>query len=323
MVEDRKALTTRSELINLYLIYSLSERNIMSRQPLALAMVQSPAESLESFAEGLKQRVKANPNVALFVYPELHLCSLGAADADSYAEFTEAMAEPLDGPRGQVLAQLAGDLGIWLVPGSVHERADDGTVYNTAVAYSPEGKLVASYRKIFPRRPVETVASGTEFVVFDMPGYGRVGLSICYDSWFPEHARHLAWKGAELILNVVATDTADRTSEITIARANAIVNQVFFASVNGAGPWSHGRSLLADPSGRVRIDSNSNEAIVLTEVIDLDEVSNTRRFGTASVSRPWDFFAETEESIDLPLYSGNMSASRWGETASRLSSLEV
>jgi hypothetical protein len=69
-----------------------------------------------------------------------------------------------------------------------------------------------------------------------LPGFGRVGLSICYESWFPELARHLAWRGAEVILNPTLTPTADRPQELVLARAQAIVNQVYVVGVHGAAP---------------------------------------------------------------------------------------
>ncbi|MFE4229987.1 carbon-nitrogen hydrolase family protein, partial [Arthrobacter sp. NPDC056886] len=120
----------------------------MSR-PVSLALAQLPPVSqFSEFQERLEHEVRAHPSSELFVYPEFHLAT--PPNNEVTPEFIADAAEHLDGPRGKVLAELAGDLGIWLVPGSVYERADDGTVYNTAVAYSPEGKLVASYRKIFP-----------------------------------------------------------------------------------------------------------------------------------------------------------------------------
>jgi predicted amidohydrolase len=197
------------------------------------------------------------------------------------------------------------------VPGSFYERGADGLVYNTAAAYSPQGRRVASYRKIFPWRPYETVAAGSQFVVFDMDGLGRVGLSICYDAWFPETTRHLAWMGAELIVNVVQTPTSDRAQEVTIAQANAIVNQVFVASVNAAAPHGIGRSLLVDPQGRTRVGSVSSETNVLTDVIDLDEVDAVRRYGTAGVTRPWSQYDGVESTLELPLYGGRIESSRW------------
>ena len=283
---------------------------------LPLALVQSPAESLTDFADGLERRVKAHAVADLFVYPELHLNTSHSPGPEDRQAYMEASAEPLDGPRGRTLAELAGDLGIWLLPGSVLERGMDGRIYNTAVVYSPEGKAVASYRKIFPWKPYERVCAGKDFVVFEMTGYGRVGLSICYDAWFPEHSRHLAWMGAELVLNVVQTPTNDRVQEVVIGQANAIVNQNFVASVNAAGPHGVGRSLLVDPEGRVRISANGPEDATLVDVIDLDQVRNVRQHGTAGVTRPWDQFDESDDTIPLPLYAGQLDPHLWRQTNS-------
>ena len=286
----------------------------MSR-PLPLALVQDaaqPAGDLAPFASRLEKLTRAHPDAQLFVYPELHL--EGASDDQSEEDVEQASAEALDGPRGRALAELAGDLKLWLAPGSVYERGPDGRIYNTAVVYSPEGLLVASYRKIFPWRPYEKVAPGSEFVVFDMTGFGRVGLSICYDAWYPESSRHLAWMGAELILNVVKTPTADRAQEVVLARANAIVNQVFMASVNAATPDGLGRSILVDPQGRVLVEADGAAPMVLSDAIDLDEVANVQKYGTAGVTRPWQQFHSTDVPLELPLYSGKIDPSVWTTT---------
>ena len=90
-----------------------------------------------------------------------------------------------------------------------------------------------------------------EFCVFDIPEVGRFGLCICYDAWFPETVRTLAWMGAEVILHPTMTPTADRPLELVINQANAIFNQCYFVDVNGVGPWGGGRSMIVDPDGRV------------------------------------------------------------------------
>jgi len=281
--------------------------------PLPLALVQAPAcpaGATASFLEDVRELARQRPSVRLFVYPELHLCG-PVNDTGQPTPTLENLAEPLAGPRDKELSDLAGDLGIWLVPGSVLERGDDGRIYNTLPVYSPEGRRVASYRKIAPWRPYETVASGSEFVVFDMADYGRVGLTICYDSWFPEIGRHLAWMGADLILNVVQTPTVDREQEVVLARANAITNQVFVASLNAAGPTAVGRSLLVDPEGRVRASSVAAEEVVLTDVLDLGEAARVRRDGTAGLNRLWEQFRPGDAPLELPLYGGRIDPITW------------
>ncbi|MFJ6749379.1 MULTISPECIES: carbon-nitrogen hydrolase family protein [unclassified Streptomyces] len=287
----------------------------MSR-PLPVALVQAPprpAAAPVSGAAGFAGEVEAvlrqHPQTRLAVFPELHLCGVDPAE-DSEPQLQDA-AQPLSGRRVTELAELAGDLGIWLVPGSVCERGPGGELFNTAPVFSPEGKLVASYRKIFPWRPREPYAPGDRFVVVDLPGTGRIGLSICYDAWFPEVARHLAWMGAEVIVNPVLTSTADRAQELVLARANAIVNQVFVVSVNTAGPVGTGRSLVVDPEGLVRTEAPGDGTTVLTDVLDLDHVTRVRTYGTAGLSRMWDQFADTDAPLELPLYDGRIDPRRW------------
>jgi predicted amidohydrolase len=285
----------------------------MSR-PLPVAVVQAEPQPidapLDSFAADAEQLIRSFPQTRLVVYPEVHLFGADETPADKNARLAEA-AEPLEGRRCRRLAELAGDLGIWLVPGSVCERGEDGLLYNTAVAFSPEGVLAASYRKVFPWRPYEPYEPGDRFVVFDIAGHGRAGFSICYDAWFPEVTRHLAWMGAEVVLNLVKTTTSDRAQELVLARANAIVNQVFVVSVNCAGPVGTGQSLVVDPEGGVRVAAPSESPAVLTDVLDLDHVTRVRTFGTAGLNRMWDQFDETDHPIELPLYQGRIEPKLW------------
>ncbi|MCF2528089.1 carbon-nitrogen hydrolase family protein [Yinghuangia soli] len=281
----------------------------MSRH-LRLTLVQAAAESFADFAEGLRRRMKSPNAGQLVVYPELHLCSLGLGEM-SDEEFTARYAEPLDGPRGRALGDLARELGIWLIPGTVLELTDDGRVFNTAVVYAPDGRLVASYRKIFTWRPYEPVDVGSEFVVFDMPGTGRVGLSICYDAWYPEVTRHLAWMGAELVVNIVQTPTAGRAQEIPVNQANAIVNQIWVASVNGAAPTAVGKTLLVDPEGNIRVATSGSEDATILSVVDFDHVPAARKFGTSGDSWPWDHFQDGDSPLELPLYNGRIDPATW------------
>jgi predicted amidohydrolase len=284
----------------------------MSR-PLVLALAQVPGrhrDDLAGFAEDATRTARLFPDTGFLVYPELHLATDDTDPLDQQAVLDSA--EPLTaGPRHTCLRELAGDLGIWLCPGSVSELGDDGAVYNTAVVYSPEGELAASYRKVFPWRPFERARPGREFTVFPVPGVGRVGLSVCYDAWFPECTRHLAWMGAELVLNVVKTGTVDRAQEIVLARANATVNQVFVASVNAAGPSGLGHSVLVGPEGNVLSELPGATPGVLTAVIDLDAVTNVRRYGSFALTRVWEQVRADDDPIPMPLYGGAITPASW------------
>ncbi len=282
-------------------------------RPLPVAVVQAlpipVADAATEFPAQLAALVDDFPNSRLAVYPELHLFGVGGLLAQRNDTLRDA-AEPLDGPRVTMLKELAGDLHIWLIPGTVCEAGGDGQLYNTSLVISPDGELVASYRKCFPWRPYEPYTPGDRFVVADLPGVGRVGMSICYDAWFPEVSRHLAWMGADVIVNPTQTTTSDREQEIVLTRANAITNQVFVLSVNTAAPLGTGHSMIVDPEGRVRV-SAGDAATVLTDVLDLDDVTRVRTFGTAGLNRMWDQFRDDDAPLALPLYEGRINPLSW------------
>jgi len=142
-------------------------------------------------------------------------------------------------------------------------------------------------RTVCPWLPDEIgTGSGHEYCVFDVPDVGKIGLAICYDTWFPEVSRTLAWMGAEVILRPTLTPTSDREVELVMSRANAAFNQCYFVDVNAYGPWGGGRSAIYDPNGRVLQEHGSGSA-VLTEILDLDLVQETREYGTLGLCQTW------------------------------------
>lgn len=254
------------------------------------------------YADQVRAVRAALPHVQLVMAPELML----AAEAPLLEARPEWMAEAavtVPGPLTDRICALARETGLWLVPGSLYERAADGLVYNTAIAVSPEGELVATYRKVFPWQPYEATEPGSEFTVFDLPGIGRAGLAICYDGSFPETARQLAWLGAEVILQPTLTTTRDREMELVCARANAWTNQVYVVNLNAAAPAGVGASVVVDPEGLVRQEAGAGEE-VLVDVLDLDAVTRVRTYGSAGINRPWDQLARYGERIVLPAYGG-------------------
>ena len=158
-------------------------------------------------------------------------------------------------------------------------------LYNTAVVISPDGDIVAKYRKMFPWLPYEAgITAGDQFCVFDIPNVGRFGLCICYDMWFPEVSRTLAWMGAEVIIQPTLTPTSDRPLELIMAQANALFNQCYFLSMNGVGLWGGGRSTIIDPDGRILQQAGTNQTF-LTEMLDLDHTTRTREYGTLGLAQ--------------------------------------
>jgi predicted amidohydrolase len=114
-----------------------------------------------------------------------------------------AVAEPIPGPSTDYFGALAKQYGLYLVPGLVEREG--ALIYNVAVLIGPDGKIVGKYRKIcLPRAEIEAgVTPGHDYPVFKTR-FGKVGMMVCYDGFFPEVARELSNRGAEVIAWPVA-----------------------------------------------------------------------------------------------------------------------
>ena len=191
-----------------------------------------------------------------------------------------AAAEPTDGAFCRGLSGAARDHGIAVIAG-VFEPGPGRLVYNTAVAFDERGTLAAAYRKIhlfdaLGQRESDQVAAGDEPTVTELGGL-RVGLLICYDIRFPEHARALVACGADLIV-VPAGWAAGLFKEehwVTLIRARAIENTVWVAAADQVpdpaepptrAPTGSGRSMLVDPMGTVRLDLGPRPGLAVGEV---------------------------------------------------------
>jgi formamidase len=262
-------------------------------------VAQDPSATWDAFAAAVDSARTMFDGLGMVVAPELHLSAPGPLLTEP-AEYAEEVAVEIPGPLTDALAELAREAGVWLLPGSVYERTADG-IANTGLIVSPEGELVAHYRKCMPWQPYECSQPGDRLVVFDIPDVGRVGLMVCYDGMFPELPRQLAWWGAEAIVQPMLTTTGDREAETVVARATAIVNQVALVSVNAASPAGVGRSIVVDAEGHVRIEAGSGEE-VLVDVVDFAAVERVRRLGTFGMNRLWEQFDRAAETLDLPMY---------------------
>lgn len=258
----------------------------------------------------VERTLALHPELDMLVYPELHLQGVDHLPNDEQPAALAQLAVPLDDPFVARIGEVAAEFGIWLCPGSIGEDGGADGQHNTQLLFSPDGALSASYRKMFPWRPFEPHRPGTEFVVSPIDGHGVLGLSNCYDAWFPEHSRHLAWMGADAIINIVKTTSQDRDQELVLARANAIVNQVYMLSVNCAEPVGRGHSIAVDPEGHVLAEAGAGEDTLIVRV-DSGHIQHVRARGTAGTNRIWSQFAPDDEPISLPLYDGNIEPKRW------------
>jgi len=244
-------------------------------------------DNSEAMIKKLNMVAASFPWVDMVLFSELCVCGLNFD-----------LAQAIPNPTIDRFCEWAMKEKKWLIPGSLYEK-DHGKIYNTSIVISPDGMIKAKCRKLFPWVPLEQSEAGKEFCVFDIPEKGRFGLCICYDQWFPEVIRTLAWMGAEAIFNPTATYTSDRSLELILAQANGIVNQLYFLSINGVGGGGIGQSIFVDPEGRV-LQASGEREMILTEVIDLDIVYRVREFGTLGLSQLWKDLANFEQKF--PVY---------------------
>jgi predicted amidohydrolase len=203
-------------------------------------------------------------------------------------------AEPLVGPTVTRFADLARRLGVWLLLGSYNEKSDEpNRCYNTSVLFSPEGKIVATYRKMHlfdvdvpgGVRFAEsaTCKPGEEVAVADTE-LGKLGLSICYDLRFAELYRKMNDQGAQMLAVPAAfTLATGKDHWEPLMRARAIENQCYVLAPAQHGEHddaglkaSYGHAMIVDPWGLVVARASDGPGIALAE-IDLERAARIRR----------------------------------------------
>ena len=179
----------------------------------------------------------------------------------TYKQFIE-MAEPIPGPSTKSLGEMAKRNKLYIVAGLC--EMDGKTMYNTAVLIDREGKVAGKYRKTtIPMGEADAgIAPGTELPVFDTD-FGRIGLMICWDLTFPEVARGLSAKGAEVLLMPIWGGMGE------LAVARAIENQVYVV----ASGYDL-KSAVYDLTGKTLVQAKEDpkvKAEVLVTEVDLSK----------------------------------------------------
>jgi predicted amidohydrolase len=271
----------------------------------ALQLELERGDNLARIAAEVAALKKRMPWVRMIVVGEL--AAFGA---------NPARAQAMPGPAENRFREIARKHDVWLVPGSIYERKQS-LVFNTAPVIDPGGNVIARHRKLFPFQPYEKgVAAGHEMVVFDVPGVGRFGVSICYDMWFPETTRSLCCMGAEVILHPTMTYTVDRDVELSIARASAATNQCYFVDVNVAGELGNGRSIVCGPGGEVIHQAGSGREVIAFEV-DLAYLRDVRERGWQCLGQPLKSFRDSK--LVFPAYAAGVAPSEFLSSLGRLS----
>ena len=194
------------------------------------------------------------------------------------------LAQPLDGAFVQGVAAAARERGLWIAFTMYETNPAGGQPFNTAVVVDDAGAVRGAYRKCHlydahDVRESDRTRAGDALAAPIVAPFATIGLGICYDLRFPEQARAAALAGCDLLLYPSAWyDGPEKEAHWeTLLRARAIENECFVAGVCRAGRRHVGRSLVADPLGRVlaRGPRGENEALVVCE-IDRNEVGAAR-----------------------------------------------
>ncbi len=217
-----------------------------------------------------------------------------------------AGAQPLDGPSVSWARDVAAELGVDLVAGSIVERVPrQDKRSNTSVHIGPDGELRATYRKLHmfdvevdgvTYAESDHEQPGDEVVVSELADGTSLGMSVCYDVRFPELYRSLSERGAEVIsIPAAFTLATTRDHWEVLLRARAIENQCFVIAPNQIGAHapgmrSGGRSMIVDPWGLVLATAPDAESAIVAD-LDLALLSDIRRRLPALAHRRTDVYA--------------------------------
>lgn len=249
------------------------------------ALVQMPVtdckeENLRTARSYLVRAAQAGAELA--VLPEMFCCPY------TNASFVRN-AEAAGGAVWSAMSEAARETGLWLVAGSMPERAGE-KLYNTSFVFDPKGSQAAFHRKLHlfdidvqggqRFAESETFAAGSRVTVFDTP-FGRLGLCICFDMRFPELARCMTLAGARAILAPAAFNmTTGPAHWELLFRQRAVDNQLFTVGVAPArdvnGEYvSYGNSIACSPWGDVLCRAGSDPALLLVD-LELDRNESIR-----------------------------------------------
>ncbi|HMZ52711.1 MAG TPA: carbon-nitrogen hydrolase [Candidatus Sumerlaeota bacterium] len=223
------------------------------------------------------------------------------------------LAEPIPGPSTSRLQVLAKELNVVIV-GSLFERRAAGLYHNTAVIIDAGGELLGIYRKMhIPDDPLYYekyyfTPGDLGFKAWDTK-YGRIGVLVCWDQWYPEGARLTAMQGADILFYPTAIGwhehekeefgTAQYDAWQTIQRSHSIANGVYVCSVNRIGKEESveffGGSFVSDPFGRLLHKASHDQEEIIVQELDLSKVEETRQH--------WPFFRDRRVETYAPIAS--------------------
>ncbi len=252
-----------------------------------LVQMSCTADKAANIAKALEKTREAAQKGAQIVCLQELFTSLYFCDVEDYDNFK--LAEAIPGPTTDQFQALAKELGI-VVIASLFEKRAQGLYHNTTAVIDADGSYLGKYRKMhIPDDPgyyekFYFTPGDLGYKVFDTQ-FGKLGILICWDQWYPEAARITALMGAEILFYPTAIGWAvSQTEEVnqdqysawqTIQRSHAIANGVPVVSVNRVGQegdmlfW--GGSFVANAYGKVLYQGSHDKEEVHVQTIDLEQ----------------------------------------------------
>jgi N-carbamoylputrescine amidase len=275
----------------------LGSMTTSSSRAVTLGLVQmrcglDPEENMRKALDGVREAAGRGAQIVCLqeLFRSQYFCQ--TEDHDHFS-----LAEPIPGPSVERLSAAAGELGVVIVA-SLFEKRAEGLYHNTAAILDADGRYLGKYRKMhIPDDPqyyekFYFTPGDLGFRAWDTR-FGRIGVLVCWDQWYPEAARLTAMSGAQILFYPTAIgwlpgEKAEHGAQQqaaweTIQRSHAIANGVYVCAVNRVGHegdpdggiefW--GGSFVSDPGGRLLVKGGTDEQ-VLTATCDLAKVDVSR-----------------------------------------------
>jgi len=282
----------------------MSRARIVKLGLLQSACVASPAANLKRTLALAEQAARSGANIICTqeLFRSQYFCQ-----SEDYQNFS--LAESIPGPGTEAFGRLARKHGVVIIASLFEQRAP-GLYHNTAAVIDADGSLLGCYRKMhIPDDPLfyEKFYFAPGDLGFQAwpTRFGKIGVLICWDQWYPEAARLTAMQGAEILFYPTAIGWHPREKAQngvkqhgaweTIQRAHAVANGCYVAAVNrighevlagvgGEGIEFWGQSFVAGTSGEILAKAGASAEAVLIVPVDLAELDATRTH--------WPFFRD-------------------------------
>ena len=266
----------------------------MTKVKVGIVQMSCTASKEENLPKAIEKIRKAAQMGAQIVCLQELFTSLYFCDVEDYENFK--LAESIPGPSTDALCEISKELGVVIIA-SLFEKRAQGLYHNTTAVIDADGSYMGKYRKMhIPDDPAYFekfyfTPGDLGYKVWETK-FGKIGVLICWDQWYPEAARITSLMGAEILFYPTAigwatsqdeaTNTEQYNAWQTIQRSHAVANGVHVVSVNRVGFEQNGAmkfwggSFIANPFGSLLYKASHDEEEIHVQEIDLHKTDSYR-----------------------------------------------